>query len=588
MPNPAVLKKTKMICTMGPATDRDGVVEALIANGMNVARLNFSHGDHEEHAGRIARIKKARKDAGIAVAIMLDTKGPEIRTGVLKANKVILTEGETITITTEDIEGDASRISVSYKGLPGDLAVGNTILVDDGLIELTVTEINGQDIVCRIDNGGELGSRKSMNIPGVAINLPGLTEKDEADLKFGVSQGIDFVAASFIRKPQDVIAIRKVLDRAGGEHVQIISKIESQEGVDNIQRIITVSDGIMVARGDLGVEIPAEDVPLVQKNIIQRCNIVGKPVITATQMLDSMIRNPRPTRAEVGDVANAVFDGTDAVMLSGETAAGDYPVEACQTMARIVCKTENSKAYQMRHHLMNGEMTVTNAVCSAVVNMVDNLDVQAILAVTSGGYTPRMLSKYRPDCLIAAVSDNMKTVRRCCLQWGVYCIYIPKIIEIEDLVSDVNRILEVMGIVKVGDLVIASAGLPFGIQGNTNMIRVRTVGNAILTGTGVGDKMVTGFARFVTPDTLDDFGEGDIVVTRVITPGIYGAIEKAAAVITSETGLNTEADHVAKDYGIPVIKGVQKATSVIEEGKLITVDPLNGMIYQGAVRNKRI
>ncbi len=588
MPNPAVLKKTKMICTMGPATDRDGVVEALIANGMNVARLNFSHGDHEEHAGRIARIKKARKDAGIAVAIMLDTKGPEIRTGVLKANKVILTEGETITITTKDIEGDASRISVSYKGLPGDLAVGNTILVDDGLIELTVTEINGQDIVCRIDNGGELGSRKSMNIPGVAINLPGLTEKDEADLKFGVSQGIDFVAASFIRKPQDVIAIRKVLDRAGGEHVQIISKIESQEGVDNIQRIITVSDGIMVARGDLGVEIPAEDVPLVQKNIIQRCNIVGKPVITATQMLDSMIRNPRPTRAEVGDVANAVFDGTDAVMLSGETAAGDYPVEACQTMARIVCKTENSKAYQMRHHLMNGEMTVTNAVCSAVVNMVDNLDVRAILAVTSGGYTPRMLSKYRPDCLIAAVSDNMKTVRRCCLQWGVYCIYIPKIIEIEDLVSDVNRILEVMGIVKVGDLVIASAGLPFGIQGNTNMIRVRTVGNAILTGTGVGDKMVTGFARFVTPDTLDDFGEGDIVVTRVITPGIYGAIEKAAAVITSETGLNTEADHVAKDYGIPVIKGVQKATSVIEEGKLITVDPLNGMIYQGAVRNKRI
>ena len=294
MPNPAVLKKTKMICTMGPATDRDGVVEALIANGMNVARLNFSHGDREEHARRIARIKKARKDAGIAVAIMLDTKGPEIRTGVLKDHKVTLTEGETITITTDDIEGDASRIAVSYKGLPGDLSVGNTILIDDGLIEMTVTEIKGEDIVCRIDNGGELGSRKSMNIPGVAINLPGLTEKDEADLKFGVAQGIDFVAASFIRKPQDVIAIRKVLDRSGGEYVQIISKIESQEGVDNIQRIITVSDGVMVARGDLGVEIPAEDVPLVQKNIIQRCNIVGKPVITATQMLDSMIRNPRP------------------------------------------------------------------------------------------------------------------------------------------------------------------------------------------------------------------------------------------------------------------------------------------------------
>jgi pyruvate kinase len=588
MPNPEVLKKTKMICTLGPATDRPGVLEQLITHGMNVARLNFSHGSHEEHAKRIARLKKARKDSGIAIAIMLDTKGPEIRTGVLKDGKVMLNQGDHITLTTEDIEGDASRVSVSYKGLPDDLKEGVKILIDDGLIELTVQKIEGQDVECVVDNGGELGSRKSINIPEVSISLPGLTEKDREDLIFGVKHGIDFVSASFIRKAQDVIAIRKVLNNAGGEHVKIISKIESREGVENIHRIITVSDGIMVARGDLGVEIPAEDVPIVQKNIIQRCNIVGKPVITATQMLDSMIRNPRPTRAEVGDVANAVFDGTDAVMLSGETAAGDYPVEACKTMARIVLKTENSPQYKHREHVPHGEMTITNGVCSAVVNIVESLGVKAIIAPTTSGYTPRMLSKYRPNCLIFAVSDNMRTVRRCCMQWGAYCLYVPKMTELDDLVNDVNRILETMNVVKTGDLVVAAAGLPFGIQGNTNTIRVRTVGNAVLSGIGIGDKLVTGFAKFVTPDTLDDFDEGDIVVTRVITPGIYGAIEKAAAVVTSEVGPNSEADHVAKDYHIPVIKGVQKATEVITEGKLITIDPLNGMIYQGAVRNRKI
>ena len=330
------MKKTKMVCTLGPASDSKEILTKMIQGGLNVARLNFSHGSHEEHAGRIQRIKEVRKELNIPVALMLDTKGPEIRTGVLKDGKVTLETGKKIVLTSEQIEGDADRVSVSYEGLPDDLSVGNKILIDDGLIELNVDRIDGTEIYCSIDNGGVLGSKKSVNIPNVEINLPGLTPKDESDLIFGIKQKVDFVAASFVRKPQDVIAIRKVLENNGGGNIQIISKIENREGVEKIDRILAVSDGIMVARGDLGVEIPAEEVPLVQKSIIKKCNLLGKPVITATQMLDSMIRNPRPTRAEVGDVANAVFDGTDAVMLSGETAAGAYPVQAVETMANIV------------------------------------------------------------------------------------------------------------------------------------------------------------------------------------------------------------------------------------------------------------
>ena len=577
-------KRTKMVCTMGPATDHPGIMEALIANGMNVARLNFSHGSHEEHAGRIARLKNARKDAGTPIAIMLDTKGPEIRTGILKEDKVTLEEGHDIVLTTDDIEGDATRVSVSYKGLPEDVTVGNKILIDDGLMELTVKAVNGGDITCRIDNGGLLGSRKSANIPGVSINLPGLTKKDEDDLIFGVAQGIDFVAASFIRKPQDVIAIRKVLDNNGGSDVHIISKIENQEGVDKIDRILAVSDGIMVARGDLGVEIPAEDVPLVQKSIIRKCNLLGKPVITATQMLDSMIRNPRPTRAEVGDVANAVFDGTDAVMLSGETAAGDYPVEAVKTMAGIVEKIENSEEYCTRNKPEHGEMTITNAVGEAVVQIAESMNCAAIVAASSSGHTPRMLSKYRPECPIFAVSSSYTTVRRSCLSWGVYGMHLAELNDADSMVMDVVRRVEKAGVVKMGDLVVVAAGVPLGVQGNTNMIKVHTVGNAVLSGVGIGDKAVTGFAKLITPDNIDDFNEGDILVCRAITPGIHGVLEKAAAVVTGETGENTEADHVARDYNIPVVKDVIKANEIIKHGKIISVDPVRGMIYQGKVR----
>ena len=578
------MKKTKMVCTLGPASDSKEILTKMIQGGLNVARLNFSHGSHEEHAGRIQRIKEVRKELNIPVALMLDTKGPEIRTGDLKEGKVTLETGKKIVLTSEQIEGDADRVSVSYEGLPDDLSVGNKILIDDGLIELNVDRIDGTEIYCSIDNGGVLGSKKSVNIPNVEINLPGLTPKDESDLIFGIKQKVDFVAASFVRKPQDVIAIRKVLENNGGGNIQIISKIENREGVEKIDRILAVSDGIMVARGDLGVEIPAEEVPLVQKSIIKKCNLLGKPVITATQMLDSMIRNPRPTRAEVGDVANAVFDGTDAVMLSGETAAGAYPVQAVETMANIVEKTERSEEYINRQKPEHGELTITNAVSEAAVQIAANLDATAIIAATSSGHTPRMLSKYRPECTILAVSDKVSTVRRLTRSWGVYCMYMTELRDTDSMVHDSVQAAVELGVVKIGDLAVVAAGVPLGVQGNTNMIKVHTVGNAIMSGIGIGDKPVTGYAKLINEDNASEFKEGDILVVKSLSPDISWILDKAAAIITEEGGLSSEGAIAGLHYNIPVIVGVEKALEIIGHGKLISVDPKRGMVYQGKVR----
>ncbi len=578
------MKKTKMVCTLGPASDSKEILTKMIQGGLNVARLNFSHGSHEEHAGRIQRIKDVRQELNIPVALLREPKGPEIRTGDLKEGKVTLETGKKIVLTSEQIEGDADRVSVSYEGLPDDLSVGNKILIDDGLIELNVDRIDGTEIYCSIDNGGVLGSKKSVNIPNVEINLPGLTPKDESDLIFGIKQKVDFVAASFVRKPQDVIAIRKVLENNGGGNIQIISKIENREGVEKIDRILAVSDGIMVARGDLGVEIPAEEVPLVQKSIIKKCNLLGKPVITATQMLDSMIRNPRPTRAEVGDVANAVFDGTDAVMLSGETAAGAYPVQAVETMANIVEKTERSEEYINRQKPEHGELTITNAVSEAAVQIAANLDATAIIAATSSGHTPRMLSKYRPECTILAVSDKVSTVRRLTLSWGVYCMYMTELRDTDSMVHDSVQAAVELGVVKIGDLAVVAAGVPLGVQGNTNMIKVHTVGNAIMSGTGIGDKPVTGYAKLINEDNASEFKEGDILVVKSLSPDISWILDKAAAIITEEGGLSSEGAIAGLHYNIPVIVGVEKALEIIGHGKLISVDPKRGMVYQGKVR----
>lgn len=578
------MKKTKIVCTLGPATDTREILRELILNGMNVARLNFSHGSHAEHATRIQQIKEVRKELGIPVAIMLDTKGPEIRTGELAQGKVELAAGEKVTLTTDIISGDKDRLSVSHANLPNEVSPGCRILIDDGLIQLEVEEKKDTEISCRILNGGTLGSKKSINLPGVSIELPALTDKDREDIIFGIEQKVDYVAASFVRKPQDVLEIRKVLERNGGEHIDIISKIENREGVEKIDRILNVSDGIMVARGDLGVEIPAEEVPLVQKSIIRKCNLVGKPVITATQMLDSMMRNPRPTRAEVGDVANAVFDGTDAVMLSGETAAGSYPIESVKTMFNIVVKSENSEEYEKRKKPDHGELTITNAVSEGACQIAIQLNAQSIIAATSSGHTARMISKYRPDCGILAVTDKVATVRRLALVWGVNCIYTPEFRDTDSMIMDVVKKAVEQGYVKFGDIAVVAAGVPLGIQGNTNMIKVHTVGNAIINGVGIGKKPVTGYAKIITTANMKEFMEGDILVVKTLTPEINQILPMASAIITEEGGLSSEGAIAGLHYDIPVIVNVSKALEIIEHGKLISVDPKRGVVYQGRVQ----
>lgn len=468
------MRKTKIVCTIGPASESLENTKKLIMAGMNVARLNFSHGDFEEHGARIQTIRQASQELGKSVAILLDTKGPEIRTGKLSVEPIELVQDEFITLTTEEILGDKDRISVTYADLPQDVEVGSTILVDDGLIGLTVVDIQGTEINCRIVNGGTIKSKKGVNVPGVAISLPGITEKDANDIVFGIGQHIDFIAASFVRKASDVLEIRTLLEKHNATHIQIISKIENQQGVDNLDEILEVSDGLMVARGDLGVEIPAEDVPLVQKMMIEKCNRVGKPVITATQMLDSMQRNPRPTRAEASDVANAIFDGTDAIMLSGETAAGKYPVESVLTMARIAEKAESALAYDeiFKKQSHAQQSTVTEAISQAVASSAMDLNAKAIITSTETGYTARMVSKYRPKSPIIAVTTIDQTLRRLALAWGVTPVKGEVASSTDEMFARAMKGGVDSGLVKEGDLVVITAGVPLGCSGSTNLIKI--------------------------------------------------------------------------------------------------------------------
>lgn len=471
------MRKTKIVCTIGPSSESLDNTKKLIMAGMNVARLNFSHGDFEEHGNRIKTIRQASEELGKSIAILLDTKGPEIRTGKLKEEPIELVQDELITLTTEEILGDKDRLSITYKELPGDVEVGSTILIDDGLIGLTVVDIQGTEIKCRIVNGGTIKSKKGVNVPGVNISLPGITEKDANDIKFGIEQGIDFIAASFVRKASDVLEIRALLEKHNATHIQIISKIENQQGVDNLDEILEVSDGLMVARGDLGVEIPAEDVPLVQKRMIEKCNRVGKPVITATQMLDSMQRNPRPTRAEASDVANAIFDGTDAIMLSGETAAGKYPVESVLTMSRIAEKAESALEYREIFIKQSNaqQTTVTEAISQAVANSALELNAKAIITSTETGYTARMVSKYRPKAPIIAVTTVDQTCRRLALNWGVTPVKGQVATSTDEMFDNAMKGGLDSGLVKEGDLVVITAGIPLGRSGSTNLVKIGQV-----------------------------------------------------------------------------------------------------------------
>ncbi|MCI8950714.1 MAG: pyruvate kinase [Lachnospiraceae bacterium] len=474
------MKKTKIICTMGPNTSNPEILRGLAENGMDVARFNFSHGTHEEHKSRLELLKQIRKDVDRPIAALLDTKGPEIRTGLLKdEKKVALTEGQDFTLTTREVTGDEHICSINYDGLNDDVKPGNRILIDDGLIELKVKEVKDTDILCTVINGGELGQRKGVNVPNVKIKLPALTEKDKDDIRFGIREGFDFIAASFVRSADAIKEIRSILQEEGA-NLQIIAKIENAEGIDNLDDIIQEADGIMVARGDMGVEIPAEKVPYLQKTIISKCNEACKVVITATQMLDSMIRNPRPTRAEVTDVANAVYDGTDVVMLSGETAMGKYPIEALKMMATIVEDSESHldyASYQNRHVAAVSEHTISNAVCYSSVATAHDLHAKVIVAPSITGYTTKMLSKWRPGCQIIGMSPSMSAVRQMMIYWGVRPIWSRRAESTDELIENSLRELQEKGIVEKGDITVITAGVVSYVRRNepatqTNIMRV--------------------------------------------------------------------------------------------------------------------
>lgn len=586
---PDILKKTKIVCTIGPSSESPEIIEDLIKNGMNVARLNFSHGTHEEHLAKMKTIRKVRRKLNRPIAIMLDTKGPEIRTGNFNIDEVFLKPGDVFTLTTRDVEGTEEIVSVSYEGLPNDVEVGSVIYIDDGLVQLEVTEIKDDtDVVCRALNNGVLSNHKGVNLPGSKTNLPAITPKDIDDIKFGIENDIDLIAASFVRKKEDVYEIRRILEDNGGEHIKIISKIESQEGVDNIEEIIEASDGIMVARGDLGVEIRTELIPIVQKEIIRKANKAAKPVITATQMLDSMIRNPRPTRAETTDVANAIIDGTDCVMLSGETAGGKYPVEAVSTMRNICITTELSDDFKENIYQTNisSSFTTTNAIAKNTCDLAETLDAKAIISCTASGNTSRVISKFKPKTNSIAATTTERVARQLSVVWGVYPIVIQDAIETDELIDRAIFGAINEGFVSEGDITVVTAGIPLGISGNTNLIKVHTIGDIITSGTGIGTKSVSGKVCIAsTQKELEEkFEDGDIIVARFTDADITEYIQKASAIVTEEGGLTSHTAIAAVHFNLPAVVGAFNIRNLVKDGDTITVDPIGGVIYKGEAK----
>ncbi|MCM3572171.1 MULTISPECIES: pyruvate kinase [Mesobacillus] len=581
------MRKTKIVCTIGPASESVDKLVQLIEAGMNVSRLNFSHGNHEEHAARIKNIREAASKTGKNVGILLDTKGPEIRTNDMENGAIELTTGQECIVSMTEVLGTAEKFSVTYDQLIEDVHPGAKILLDDGLIGLEVISIDksSNEIKTRVLNSGTLKNKKGVNVPGVSVNLPGITEKDAKDILFGIEQGVDFIAASFVRRATDVLEIRQLLEENNGTRIQIIPKIENQEGVDNINEILEVSDGLMVARGDLGVEIPAEEVPLVQKDLIKKCNTLGKPVITATQMLDSMQRNPRPTRAEASDVANAIFDGTDAIMLSGETAAGQYPVEAVQTMHNIASRAEQALDHKelLSARSKDTEHNITDAIGQSVAHTALNLEVNAIITPTESGHTARMISKYRPKAPIIAATSNDHVLRRLALVWGVYPQLGQKAETTDEMLAIAVEESVNSGLVSHGDLVVITAGVPVGEAGTTNLMKIHVVGDILAKAQGIGRK--SAYGRVVVAkdaqEAISKVKQGSILVTIGSDREMVPALEKCSALITQEGGLTSHAAVVGLNLGIPVIVGVENAMQLFKDGQEITVDSARGVIYKG-------
>lgn len=580
------MNKTKIVCTLGPSTGTVDIIKQLIKNGMSAARINFSHGTYESHTVVINNLIQAREELNAPIPLVLDTKGPEIRIKTFKEESVILEQGGTFTLTTEDIEGDNTRVSVTYKNLPLDLRRGSRVLIDDGLIELTVKNLTETEVECKIINGGNLSSRKGVNIPDVYVNLPSLTEKDIEDIKFGIEMGFDYIAASFVRSANDVIKIRRVLEENGGSNIAIISKIENRDGVDNIDEILEVSDGIMVARGDLGVEIPPEEVPLVQKRLIKKSNQKGKPVITATQMLESMVHNPRPTRAEANDVANAIFDGTDAIMLSGETAKGDYPIESVKMMAKIAETIEKSIDYiqEMNHNHSTLQRSMTNAISYASCATANDLKAACIITVTKAGYTPRMVSMFRPLSPILACALDEAVWRQLNLVWGcIPTVLLPTDNNTDEVFAEAIQRAVKIGLAKNGDAVVITAGVPVGVSGTTNTLKVHIVGDVLVKGIGVGNKVVSGKAVVikVVEEAEKYFQKGDILITHETNNDFLPYIKKASAIIVEVGENNNHTEIVGKTLDIPVIIGAKGAVDLVRNGILITVDSKKGFVYNG-------
>ncbi|MBA0948715.1 pyruvate kinase [Enterococcus gallinarum] len=589
------MKKTKIVSTLGPASNSVEIISELIEAGANVFRFNFSHGDHEEQLGRMTMVREAVKKTGKDVGILLDTKGAEIRTTVQdtteadygRAGYIQFNVGDQTRISMDpEHKGTKEKIAVTYPGLFDDVYVGGHILFDDGLIDMEIIEKDeaARELVVVVKNAGMLGSRKGVNAPGVSISLPGITEKDADDIRFGLDNDIDFIAASFVRKAQDVLEIREILEEKNMTHVQIFSKIESQEGIDNIDEIIKVSDGIMVARGDMGVEIPAEEVPMVQKRIIKKCNAVGKSVITATQMLESMQQNPRPTRAEASDVANAVFDGTDATMLSGESANGDYPVQAVATMARIDIEAENALAEMSTFQINQFDKTdVTETIGLSVARAAKNLGVKTIVAATESGYTAKMISKYRPDADILAVTFDERTKRGLMLNWGVYPTVAEKPSTTDEMFELAAKQAVDLGFAKEGDLILITAGVPVGERGTTNVMKIQMIGSKLLEAQGIGEKSIVSNAVVANSaeEAIAKAKDGMILVVPTTDKEYMPAIEKVAALVVEDGGLTSHAAVVGIAKDLPVIVGAKDATTTIKDGELITVDSRRGIVYRG-------
>ena len=582
------MRKTKIICTLGPSTDKGDVLRDLIANGMNVARFNFSHGSYEEHGGRLAKLKALREELGKPVAALLDTKGPEIRLKEFKNGVEMLEAGQTFTLTTREVEGTKEICSVTYKDLPQDVQPGGTIMLDDGLIKLQIQTVNDTDIVCKVLNNGKIKNKKGVNVPGVHLSMPYMSQRDRDDIIFGAQQGFDFIAASFVRTAQDVYDIRNLLNEYDSD-IRIIAKIENREGVNNIDSILAAADAVMVARGDLGVEIDFTELPGIQKNIIERSFSFGKPIVTATQMLDSMMVNPRPTRAEISDVANAIYDGTSAIMLSGETAAGAYPVEALKTMSAIAERTEQ-EGFHLRGRTMDsnpGKISVSDATAHAACLTARDVNAAAIVTVSESGTTARLLSKYRPEQPIIACVMKEQVQRQLALSWGITPLMMSLAHSTDELIEMSTSLAKENGYLHNGELAVVTAGVPVGVSGTTNMIKIHMVGNCLATGVGVGREnadVTNATGKACVCRTLEEvrakFKPGMVLVVPSTSNEMMDFVRDAAALVVEEPGLNSHAAIVGKALQKPTVVGAAGATSHIRDGLMVAVDCAHGSVQR--------